>query len=172
MAPMLIIAAAGLKAAGELQEGEAAEAEGKSTQNIANQNAQVAEMEARAARQKAGFDQRRLAEAGGRKQGALIAGLGTAGGLGSQVAGDLIAAQAAETELEILMTGYEGELTATRAERQAELDRLQGRIYMKRGKQAKRASYYKAGSSVLKGFGSAGGGGTNPFGSGTQPFEP
>jgi len=106
MAPMLIIAAAGLKAAGELQEGEAAEAEGKSAQNMANYNAQVAEMEARAARQKAGFDQRRLAEAGGRKQGALIAGLGTAGGLGSQVAGDLAAAQAAETELEILMTGY------------------------------------------------------------------
>ena len=157
MAQLLIVAGA-LQAAGALHEGEAAEAEGKSAQRMQEYNAQVSEMEAKAARQKARFDQQRQAEAGERTKSAQIAKLGAAGGLGSPVAGDLAAEQAAELELENLMIGYEGDITAKRLEQQAELDRMQGKIYMKKGKNLKTASYAKAGGSLLQGFGSAGGG--------------
>ena len=108
MAPMLIIAGAGLMAAGELQEGEAAEAEGKSAQNMANYNAQVQKREAEAARQKSRFDQRRQTEQGSRIESSQTTSLAKANTLGSPVAEDLSAEQASEFELENLLIVLEG----------------------------------------------------------------
>ena len=115
-------------------------AEGKSAQNIANFNAAVAEEEAKALRAKGKFAQKRQAKRGAQIKSALIAKLGAAGGIGSLVAADLAAEQAAELELENLLIGFEGEIFAGRAESQAELDILQGKIAKQRGKTAARAA--------------------------------
>jgi len=140
---------------GMYQQGKAADVQAKSAQNVANYNAAVAEQQAEAERQKATFEQKRQAERAARIKSAQEVGLAKAGGLGSPVAGDLAAEQAAELELENLLIGYEGEVGARRAGSQATLDRLQGRIYRQKGESRKTASYYGAGSTLLTGFGSA-----------------
>ena len=122
--------------------------EGKSRQNIAEFSAQVAEQEAVAEKSKAAFAQKRQAKKGVAIQSALEAKLGQAGGIGSLVAGDLAAEQAAELELENLLIGFEGEVRATRALNQAELDRLSGKLAKQRGKTAARAANIKFGTQV------------------------
>ena len=154
-ATTMIVAGTGISAAGAIQAGRVAEAEGKSRQNIAEYNALVQEREAEALRQKAGFESKRQAKRAARVKSALTAALGAAGGLGSPVAADLAAEQAAELELENLLIGFGGEVEAGRAETQAELDRLQGKLYRRRGKAEKAASYYRAGGTLLTGFGTA-----------------
>ncbi len=114
--------------------------EGKSAQNIANFNAAVALEEAKALRTKAGFAQKRQAKRGAQIKSALTAKIGAAGGIGSAVAADLAAEQAAELELENLLIGFEGEVLAGRAESQAEIDRLAGRLAKQRGKAGARAA--------------------------------
>jgi len=151
----LILAGTGVATAGQIQAGRVAEAEAKSAQNIANYNAVVMEREAQAQREKARFEQQRQAKRGTRVESALIAKLGAAGGIPSPVAGELLAEQAAELELENLLIGYEAEIGAQRALSQAELDRLQGKIYRKRAKVAKPISYFRAGETLLTGFGKA-----------------
>ncbi len=115
-------------------------AEGKSAQNIANFNAAVAKQQGKAAETKATFAQKRQAESAEKTQSALTAKIAAAGGLGSPVAADILAEQAAESELENLLIGYEGEVGARRAESQATIDRLSGRLAKQRGKSAGRAA--------------------------------
>lgn len=152
LAVPLILAGTGVAVAGQIQAGRAAAAQAKaqaviagaqteaqiaqarSLQNIASYNALVMEHEAEATRQRARFTQKRLAERGARVKSALVADIAAAGGLGSPVAADLAAEQAAELELENLLVGFEGEVLAGRAEIQAELDRLQAQIYRRRVK--------------------------------------
>lgn len=124
----------------ELSGAKGLRAEGKSAQNISNFNAAVAEQEAEALRERAKFAQKRQAKRGAEIKGELEAGLAAAGGLGSPVAADLIAEQAAELELENLLIGFEGEVGAGKAESQAELDILQGKLSRQRGKSAARAA--------------------------------
>ncbi|MCK5020388.1 MAG: hypothetical protein KAS32_25350 [Candidatus Peribacteraceae bacterium] len=156
MATTLIAIGTGVQAAGIIQQGRVAAAEGKSRQNIAEYNAAVQAREAEALRQKAGFESKRQAERGARIKSALTAKIAAAGGLGSPVAADLVAEQAAELELENLLIGYEGEIGAQRALSKAELDRLQGRFYKERGVTQRKASYVRAAGTLLTGFGQAG----------------
>ena len=142
-------------------------AEGRSAQNVANYNALVAEQEAEAQRKKAAFGQKRLVKRGEEIKSTLTARLAKGGGLGSLVAGDLAAEQAAELDLERLLKEFEGETFARRAETQAELDRLQGRLVRQRGKTAARRANIQFGMQLaslsmpfLGGFG--GGGGIQP----------
>ena len=134
--------------------------EGKSAQNIANFNAAVAESQAAAARIKAKFAQKRQVKRGEEIKSALTAKIGAAGGIGSLVAADLAAEQASEIELGILLEGFEGEIAASQAESQAELDRLAGTIAMQAGKIEARAANVQfgiqlgtlgIGSGLLKG---------------------
>ena len=113
-------------------------AAGASERNIAEFNAQVAEQGAVAERRRAAFAGKRQAKRGAEIKSALTAKLGE--GIGSPVAADLTAEQAAEIELENLMIGFEGEVLARRAETQAELNRLQGRLAKQRGKAGARAA--------------------------------
>ena len=122
-----------------------ARVEGRSAQNMANYNAAVSEQEAVAQRARAGFAQKRQAKRGVEITSALTAKLGAAGGIGSPVALDLSAEQAAELELENLLIGFEGEVAAGRAESQAEIDRLTGRIAMATGKSRARQANVKFG---------------------------
>lgn len=142
----------GMQVAGQLQAGRVAEAEMTSAQRMADYNARLKEREAKIKRQEAGFTQIQQAKRAARIRSTLTARLGKAGGIGAPVAADLAAAQAEELELEQAMIGYMGETAAMRAESQAELDRLQGKIYGKRGKAARRASYFRAGTTLLSGF--------------------
>lgn len=139
-------------------------AEGRSAQNIAEYNAAVAKQEAGAQRKRAAFAQKRQVKRGREIESALVAKLGAAGGLPSPVAAELVAEQAAELELENLLIGFEGEVLAERAETQAELDILAGKLARQRGKAAARAASIrfatqlatvpigKAGGTLLTGF--------------------
>jgi len=123
-------------------------AEGKSAQNIDNFNAAVAKQQGKAAKTRAGFAQKRQAETAVRTQSALTAKIAAAGGLESPVAADILAEQAAESELENLLIGFEGEVAARRAESQAELDVLAGKLARKRGKAAARAASIRFGTQL------------------------
>lgn len=155
MAQLLLLAGAGVAAAGAIQQGRAAEAAAESAQNIAEYNAAVQEREAQAIRQKATFEQKRQAERAAKVKSALTARLAAAGGLGAPVAADLAAEQAAELELENLLIGFKGEVGARRALSQAELDRLSGRVARRRGEAKKQAALFRAGTTLLTGFGTA-----------------
>lgn len=152
----LLIAGSIIGAVGQIQAGRAAEVMGKSAQNIANYNAAIQEREARAIRQKATFEQIRQAERAARVKSRLRTKLAVSGArmdVGAPLM--LQEEQAVELELENLLIGYEAEVGAQRALSQAELDRLQGKIYRQKGKAAKKASYFKAGTTLLTGFGEA-----------------
>lgn len=126
----------------------AARTAGKSAQNIANFNAAVAKQEGVAVKERAKFGQKRQAKRAVKAESALTAKLAAAGGLSSPVAGDILAEQAAESELESLLIGFEGEVAARRAETQAELDKLQGRLSKAKGKAAARAANIRFGTQV------------------------
>jgi hypothetical protein len=151
----LMIIGTSIGAAGILQQGQAAAAEAQSAQNIANYNAAVQEREATAIRQKTAFAQQRQAKRGERVKSSLQAALAKAGGIGAGTPLQLESEQAAELELENLLIGYEGEVGAKRALTRAEQDRMQGKLYAQKGKNLKTASYFKAGSTLLTGFGGA-----------------
>ena len=141
-------------------------AAGASEKNIAEFNAQVAEQQAVAERQRAAFAQKRQAKRGAEIKSALTAKLGA--GIGSPVAADLAAEQAAEIELENLLIGFEGETAARRAESQAVLDRLRGKLAKQRGKAGARAANIQFGMQLasLAVGGGGGGGGSGKFLSG------
>ncbi len=131
-------------------------AQGKSEQNIANFNAAVQEQQAEAEIQKATFASKRQAKKAAEIKSALTAKLAKAGGLGSPVAGDLAAEQAKELDLENILIGFEGEVAARRAETQAELDILKGKLAKQRGKSKARAANIQFGvlaATFLTGFG-------------------
>ena len=164
------IAGVGLMAGGQIQQGRAADAEAKSAANMAEYNAKVQEREARAIEQKARFDQMRQLQAGERVKNSLLSKLGASGAdISAGAPLSLQAEQASELELENLLIGYEGQLGSQRAMSQAAMDRMQAKIYKQKGKSAKQASYMKAGTTLLTGFGSmdtgteAGGGGNPNF---------
>jgi hypothetical protein len=119
---------------------KASRAEGKSAQNLAEFNAAVSEQEAKAIRAKGTFEGRRAATDATARRSALKAKIATAGGASSPVAEDIIAAQAAEDELEQLLIGFEAETGARRAESQAAIDRLGGKAAKQRGKNRARAA--------------------------------
>lgn len=149
----LMLWGTGLAAAGQLQAGRAAESEAQSRQNIANYNAAVMEQEAKARETKSLFEQQQQAKRARRVKGTLTARIAKAGGLGSPVAADLAAEQAAELELENLLIGYTGQVGAQQALSQAQLDKVQGRLFAQKGVTKRRASEIGAGATLLTGFG-------------------
>lgn len=138
-----------------------------SAADIAIFNAKVEEARAEGIRTKAGFAQARQAKAGKAAEGTLIAKLGSAGGIGSPVAAELIGEQAEELELENLLIGFEGEVLAQQAETQAELDLLQAKFIKQKGKNAARSANVQFGTQILLGGLALGGGGPT----GPQPTQ-
>ncbi len=153
LAPTALTVGTGIAVAGQLQAGQAAKTQEKSAENIAAFNVAVQEREAKAIKERTIFAGKRQAKKAAEIKSALTAKLGAAGGLGSLVAADLAAEQAAELELEGLLIGFEGEELAGRALSQAEIDRLSGRVAKRRGKAAVSASRIRAGGTLLTGFG-------------------
>lgn len=142
MATMAMMAKAAA-AAGTVVSTVGAIQQGKSAQNLANYNAQVAQDNAIAARQKAAFD----AEAQDR-QARLFAGtqrvaMAATGGelLGRQ---DVVDMTTEELELENLAIRYGGEMGYRAGQQGADLARFQGKV-------AKQTAQGKAASSLLTG---------------------
>ena len=141
-------------------------AQGRSEQNIANFNAEVAEQQAESELIKSGFEQQRQAKEAEKIKSALQADIGAAGGLGSPVAVDLEFEQAEELELENLLIGFQGEVASQRLKSQATLDRLQGQLARQSSKSAARAANIRFGTQLVGFAGSAG------FLQGLQPSAP
>ncbi len=159
MAPSLIaIIGAGIGAGGEISKGIEAKRQAEAQADVAEFNARVAQRDADAQRQAAAFKQRRQAKAGAAASGRLLAQLGASGVVPGEGAPLLLeAGQVAESELETLLIGREGEIRAQRFETQAALDIGQADIFRLRGKKALQQGFIKAGTSfgtsLLTGFG-------------------
>lgn len=152
----MLITGVALQAGGRIQAGRVAEAEAESAQDIANRNAALMEEEAKAIEAKTAFELKRQAEAEARIKSRLRARLAATGAVPDIGTPLLIQEeQAEELELEKILIGYEGQVEAAKARSQAELDRLTGRLAIRRGKAAKRAGYIGAGATLLTGFGAA-----------------
>ena len=138
---------------GGVMQAQAASVEGKSAQNIANYNAQVAEQEAKAVEQRTALEQRREAQAAARRQSTLEARLGASGAVTTAGAPLLLQAkQASESELENLLIGYEGATQAARLRSQAVGIRAGGKLARQRGRAKATGALIGAGTSVITGF--------------------
>jgi len=150
----LAAAGAATGAFAQIKAGQAQVAEAKSQQRVSEYNALVAQREARAEQQRGVFAQTRQAEEAARQMSALRAGFGAAGAvptMGAPVAA--LAEQAAESELEQLLIGYESQLAQQRLMSEAELRQMEAKAFRRRGKAARTASYLRAGTTLLTGFG-------------------
>ena len=155
---MATLVGMGLMAAGQIQQGRAAEKEGSAGYKMGLYNKEVQEREARAIEQKASFDSLRQAKRARQKYGEAVVSAATRGAMpGEGAAAAIPDEQLAELELENMLIGYEGRKGAARARHQGELDLYEGILAKRRGKQAKKAAYISAGASILTGFASMGG---------------
>jgi hypothetical protein len=139
----LTIMATAASAAGTVVSTVGAVQQGKSAQNLANYNAQIAQNDAIAARQKAEFDataQERQAKLFAGTQRASMAGTG--GELLDM--GDVIDMSAEEAELENLAIRYGGEMGYRAGQQKATLARFEGSV-------AKQKATGQAASSLLTG---------------------
>ena len=139
----LAIMATAASAAGTVVSTVGAVQQGKSAQNLANYNAQIAQNDAIAARQKADFD-----AAAQDRQARLFAGSQRASmaSTGSELLdmGDVLDMTATEAELENLAIRYGGDMGFRAGQQGAQLARFQGAV-------AKQKSLGDAGSSLLTG---------------------
>jgi hypothetical protein len=157
-------------------------AEGRSAQNIANYQAEVAEQQAEAERLRSGFEQIQQEKEAERIKSHISADIGAARAAGSPVAIDIKLEQEYESELENLLIGYEGQVRSQRLKQQAVLDRLQGQLAYESGKSAARRANIGFGVQLgtlgfLSGFGGGRGyrystaGGSNLYGAGGAGFR-
>lgn len=150
---MLTALAVGAMVGGQVYQGMAASAQGKSEQNMANYNALIEQQRADAIEKETAIKQKRQAQAAERKRSKLTARLGASGAVTTTGAPlELMAAQAAESEQEILDIGYEGATAASRARSRARLDVMGGKLARKRGRQKATGDYIGAGTSLIKPF--------------------
>jgi hypothetical protein len=153
----LAVVGTGMMAGGQVYSGLSANAEGKSSQNMANYNAQLAEREAKMTEQKTAYQQKLQAEEADRRMSTLRAGLGASGAVTTEGAPLMIQSkQASEFEMENLMTGFQGAQEAQGLRSEANLQRMQGKQARRAGKNAMIGSFIGAGSSLMTGFGSMG----------------
>jgi hypothetical protein len=151
-----MIAGSAMSAVGQIQGGMAAEAEGKSQQNLAQYNAALQEREAQQIEQRTALQQKQQAEAADRAQSTMRAGLGASGAVSTEGSPLMIQAkQASEAELENLNIGFQGSEEALASRVGAEQSRMKGEDLLAEGQARKTAGFMGAGSTLLTGFGSA-----------------
>ena len=147
----LMVASTAISAIGAIQQGKAAEAQAKAQADANKYNARVKEIQAGVEREAAGRreeQQRRKArQVLGEQRAALVqSGIGM---MGSAL--DIEEQSATAAELDALSIRYEGELAAKGMLYDAEAEKFEGRAALAAGKNAKNASYLKAGSAILSG---------------------
>jgi len=147
----LLVASTAITAIGAIQQGKAAEAQAKAQDDANKYNARVKEIQAGVEREAAGRreeQQRRKArQVLGEQRAALVqSGVGM---MGSAL--DIEEQSATAAELDALSIRYEGEMAAKGLLYDAEAEKFEGRAALAAGKNAKNASYLKAGSAILSG---------------------
>lgn len=172
MAPLAVIATAvggGMEAYGQYQQGQAAAAEGRQARKLSEYNARVSEMQAAEAQNKALYEanlQRRRTRA---LIGSQRAGLSAAGvSLDTGTPLSFLEETAANAEADAQMILREGLINRQSFESQAFLDRIQGRVAEAKGRNARKASIWKSGSTLLTTAGETYGLGNKYFGWGTK----
>ena len=156
-----MIAAMAVMAAGKIYEGMAANAQGKSEQNMANYNAALSEREANMTEQKTAYQQKLQAEEASRRQSTMRAGLGASGVVSTEGSPLLIQAeQASQDEFQNLLVGYQGQQEATALRSGATLNRMEGKVARQKGKAGLTAGFIGAGSSLMSSFSGAAGTGS------------
>jgi hypothetical protein len=123
--------------------------QGKSAQNLANYNAQIAQNDAIAARQKAEFDATAQERQARLFAGSQRASMASTGGELLDM-GDVIDMSAEEAELENLAIRYGGEMGYRAGQQRATVSRFEGSV-------AKQRAAGQAASSLLTGASSAAG---------------
>lgn len=151
---------AALAIAGTVVSAASAIAQGNAQNAMAKYNAKLAERDAEARRRQASMDEelsRSRSSAIMSRQRAVMAAAGVDTSSGTPLA---IAEQSAEdAEMDALAIRYGGAIGAQRFQEEANLSRMQGRS-------AKQAGMFRAGSTLLTGFGST------PFNFGTTSTVP
>jgi hypothetical protein len=156
VAPFLLMAAGtGMQALSQYRQGQYASAQAKAQARIENYNAQVAETNAEAIKQKSIFDQIRALKRGSKVMGKLRARLGASGAVMSEGApASAIAEQGFENALDVALIGYEGMVGAAQQKSLAAGHRYSASSYLQQAKYAKSAGKLGAGTTLLTGFGS------------------
>lgn len=156
LAAVLLLAGAGVTAAGQIQGGRLAEAEGKAAQDMAEFNARQLEREAKSTQEAAKFDERRIAKKEKITIGRQIARAGKSGvTLEGSPIGEL-ADIASSFATDRALTLRRGLLGAQALTTQAGVQRAQGKLAKIRGRQAKRVSLLKAGGTIALAVGTSG----------------
>lgn len=166
-----VIGMIALQAFSQVRAGQAQAAQLKAKQRMTLYNAKIAEADAAAARRKTDFEQTRAALEAEQIAGRLRVRQG-ASGARTDVGSPLLirAQQWAESELDNFLIGLEGRTRVSRFESEAALERVQADVYGQSARNARRAGYLGAGTTILGGLGSMYAGGV--FSSGATASAP
>ena len=155
MGVALILAGAGLIAASELKKGQIAEAQGKFQKQIAARNQQALERQAKAERDAAAIDESRIARREKIVKARQRATLGKTGGGIAGATLSLLADTAAQFSSSRNLTLRRGLIRSRELIARGGILASQGAFAATLGRQAKRASFIKAGGTILMAVGSA-----------------
>ena len=136
------VAGAGLSAYSQIEQSKAQE-------KMSQYNAAVARQDAEAAREAAAYEELRHKDETGRLRGRMLALYGKSGVTMEGSPLEVMAESAAQAELDTLAIRRAGATAASRHEAQAQLDVI-------RGRSARRAGYYGAGTTLLSSAGQIG----------------
>ena len=156
MAVAAIIGGGILKGLSQLQEGRIAEAQGKFEKQIAARNAQALNRQAKAERDAASIEESRIARQEKIVKARQRATLGKTGGGIAGATLSLLADTAAQFSIDRNLTLRRGLIRSRELIARGGIIAAQGAFAGTLGKQAKKASFIKAGGSVLGAFGTAG----------------
>jgi len=154
--PGAAAAAAVIGAVGVIQSGQQAAAQGRTQKAIADQNAEIERRKGVRARQVAAINRSEHEKVASADLATLFASGGASGVIRSE--GSPLAVftdYARDIELQSLRITHEGEVDYDAALNRARNFRSQGSLDLLAGKQAQTASFFKAGSTLASGFGSA-----------------
>ena len=150
----LMVAGTGMQAMSAYRQGQYQSMQAKAQAGMSNYNAQVAETNAEAIKQKSIFDQIRSLKRGSRIQSAIRAKQGASGAVLSEGApSDVLAEQAAENALDVALIGYEGQVGAAKQKSAASMYRAEASNYMAAAKNYERAGKTAAWTTGLTGLG-------------------
>lgn len=168
MFPLLMGAGILLSGLSQYKAGQAKAQEYQMERQQALYNAQMADMDARAAQQKVNFEQLRQLMESEQIMGTMRVQQ-AASGARTDVGTPLLirAQQWAELELDNFLIGLEGRTQKTRYEQEAAFQRIQARYYSQAAKSAKKAGKLGAASTILGGFATMGAMGAFGGGGGT-----
>lgn len=156
MATIALLAAGGLMAAGQIQQGRIAEAQGKFAKEIAVRNRQALERQAKAEREATAVEESRIARrekiVKGRQRAVIgKTGVGVAGATLSALADT-----AAQFSIGRNLALRRGLIRGRELRERGRIQLAKGRFAFGLGRAAKRLSFVKAGVSILGAVGTAG----------------